>query len=87
MSEDSLVTPSQASGLSARPLREVLRLCDENPGHLEAIRVGVLAVDHAERALLLAVRQARAAGRTWEAIGCALGVSTSGAHQRFSKIT
>lgn len=48
--------------------------------------VAVKAVESAERALLLAVRQARTEGVTWRAIGDLLGTSGPAAHQRFSKL-
>lgn len=53
---------------------------------LAALDYGVKAVDHAERALLLAVRQARADGHSWQLIGDHLGVTRQAAHLRFSKL-
>lgn len=47
---------------------------------LGALRLAELAVEHARRAV---VRDARAAGQTWQTIADALGTSRQAAQQRY----
>lgn len=52
------------------------------PGHLGQIWLVEKAVEQARHHT---VRQARAAGFTWEQIGDALGVSRQAAHERYGR--
>ena len=57
---------------------------DSRQSPLEAIRVAAADVAAAERALLDAVRAARAAGVSWARIGAVFGVSRQSVWERFA---
>lgn len=60
-----------------------------NPGrsgrHLSAIGAALTARENAERDLQDAIREAHAAGDSWEAIGAVLGTSRQAAHRKYSQ--
>lgn len=94
MSDDSLISVTQAAGVSATPMACCVQVLD-SPGFsagnaagawsAEAIKLAVQASEQAERALLVAVRRAREDGHTWSDIGHLLGTTTQAAHSRFAK--
>ncbi|MCV7068291.1 hypothetical protein H7H51_25865 [Mycolicibacterium farcinogenes] len=53
--------------------------------HIRRIIAAAKAVTAADAELVAAVKAARDAGDTWDAIGVALGTSRQGAYQRFGK--
>ncbi|GAS94430.1 hypothetical protein RMCC_1396 [Mycolicibacterium canariasense] len=53
--------------------------------HIRRIIAAKKAATDADAELVAAVRAARAAGDTWDAIGMALGTTRQGAYQRFGK--
>lgn len=84
---DALVSVTESAGVSDLPMRTFCELADSGQvGGRYLLPVAAQAAAQAERALVLAVRQARAEGVTWQAIGDLLGVTRSAAHQRFSKL-
>lgn len=87
MSDPSLVSVSESAGVDV--LRElggyVVDELDAADDPVAALRKCVLLEARADRAMVLAVRQARSAGLTWEQIGELAGVTKSAVHQRFSK--
>lgn len=80
-----LFVSSEAAGISPVPMVTAVELLDAGFGGRHLLGVAAQAVRHAEALELLAVRQARAEGLTWEQIGGLLGVAKQSAHQRFSK--
>lgn len=54
------------------------------PGAVAALRSAVMERSEAERHLVEAVRQARAAAPSWSAIGALVGTSGEAARQRYS---
>jgi hypothetical protein len=62
---------------------------ESNPGrsgrHLSAIGAALTARDDAERDLQKAIREAHAAGDSWDAIGAVLGTSRQAAHRKYAK--
>jgi len=88
MTDDALVSVTESAGLL--PLNsDVVRLfdlLDDGDQPADAVRLAVGIAGRIDRALTLAVRQARAAGLTWEQIGDLLGVTKQAAHLRFSKV-
>lgn len=54
--------------------------------HIRRIIAAKKAAADADAELIAAVRAARAAGDTWDAIGMALGTTRQGAYQRFGKL-
>lgn len=87
MSDSGLIGVCESAGLSELPMVSVCEMLDSgavSPVHL--LPVAVQAVQQSERALLLIVRQCRASGVSWRAIGDQLGMSTQGAHQRFARL-
>lgn len=87
MNGDSLVSVTDSAGVSDASMRTFCELADSDVvGGRYLLPVAVDAAVHADRALVFAVRKARAEGVTWQAIGDLLGVTRSAAHQRFSKL-
>lgn len=86
VNDDALVSVTESAGLSAAPMETAIQLLDGEYSASATLGVVAQAVTHADRALTLAVRQARAQGRTWRDIGHLLGMSPQAAHQRFSKL-
>lgn len=85
--DDALVSVTESAGVSDLPMRTFCELADTGAvGGRYLLPVAAEAAVQSERALVLAVRKARAEGVTWQAIGDLLGVTRSAAHQRFSKL-
>ncbi len=57
---------------------------ERDPSAVAALRTAVLERSAAERHLLEAVRQARAANLSWSAIGALVGTSGEAARQRYA---
>lgn len=87
MTGDALVSVTESAGLSRfRPMFGfLLDSLDAGDDARSALRQAEVLQRKLDDALLLAVRQARSEGMTWEVIGDLLGVTKSAAHQRFSK--
>lgn len=83
--DDALVSVTDSAGISAVPMTTAVELIDGGFTARHLLPVAVQAVEHAEAALVLSVRQARADGLSWRHIGDLLGVTAQAAHQRFSK--
>lgn len=62
---------------------------ESDPGrsgrHLTAIGAALTAKDNAERDLQKAIREAHAAGDSWDAIGVVLGTSRQAAHRKYAQ--
>lgn len=87
VNDDALVSVTESAGLDhvSASWSRLSDALDVGGSPAEAVRLaGQLSV-RMDLALTLAVRQARAAGLTWEQIGDLLGVTKSAAHQRFSR--
>ena len=89
MTDDALVSTSEAAGLSTDSLTQLLELLDRETSTLsqaaDAVRLSVVARNMADEAQVLAVRRARLLGATWGQIGDMLGVSGAGAHSRLAR--
>lgn len=88
MNDDALYSVTESAGLDGMGPAWV-RLTDaldEGGSPVDAVRIAGLLAARTDRALSLAVRQARAAGLTWRQIGDLLGVTPQAAHKRFSKV-
>jgi hypothetical protein len=83
--DDALVSVTDSAGISSVPMATAVELIDAGFTARHLLPVAVQAVEHAEAALVLSVRQARADGLSWRHIGDLLGVTAQAAHQRFSK--
>lgn len=85
--DDALVSVTESAGLDqvSASWARLSDALDVGGSPAEAVRLAGLLAARMDRALTLSVRQARADGLTWEAIGDLLGVTKSAAHQRFSK--
>lgn len=86
MTDDSMLSVTESAGLSR--LGDlggyVVDSLDHGDYPVAALRETVLLVELADRALALAVSQARAQNLTWQQIGDLLGVTKQAAHLRFS---
>lgn len=85
MIDPGLVSVTDSAGISSVPMQTVCDLLDAGYSGRHSLGVAAQAVEHADRALLLAVRSARAEGLTWAQIGDLLGVTRQAAHLRFAK--
>lgn len=83
---DALVSVTESAGLDHVGAQWV-RLSDAldvGGSPAEAVRIAGTLASRIDTALLLAVRQARAGGLTWQQIGDLLGVTKQAAHLRFA---
>lgn len=72
---------------SAKVLADALRQTGGVPNGLSNVRLAVALRDVADRALAASVRQARAAGHTWQDLGDVLHTTRQAAFQRFGRLT
>lgn len=85
MIEDAFMSVAESAGLESVGSSWV-RLLDhleDGDSPADALRLAALLSSRIERALVLAVRQARVSGLTWRQIGDLLGVTPQAAHKRF----
>ena len=84
---DGLVSVTEAAGVAGSSFDTLVHLVDNAPTshRLVSVTFAQLAAvkRDVERLELVTVRQARAAGMTWQQIGDLLGVTRQSAHLRF----